>query len=461
MTNDAPQTKYAYDDDILVAWLNYIERYFFREEGDGPPRARTGKKTPAAPGGRRAAWRRRARRNAAEKALWARTLAAGPSSGLAAFVVEHELTRLETRVVLTLLYANLQAEWTGRESPFRRGLVKPGEVIPRRPNAGIKNFRFFGPGSRLFERDLVAVHGFLTDPYFRISNKAFAALMGFPEREREHEEADRPARGRAAEVPLWEALDPRVTLEDVILPSGTREQLEDALYYARSRDDVLASMGLERVLEKGKGLALLFWGPPGTGKSMAAEAFAAALGVKVCVVRPERLESKWVGESEKNIARLFDAAAKDNAILVFDECDSFFFRRPSETGHYMNATAGRQVNMLLRGLEEGEGIYVLTTNRADYLDDAVARRLAAKIHFAPPDEECRLALWRRLLPTGYTLTDDDVRLLAARYAVAGGDIKQAVLASARRAGRAGRAVTLADVETALAGFQPATRRVGF
>ena len=157
---------------------------------------------------------------------------------------------------------------------------------------------------------------------------------------------------------------------------------------------------------------------------------------------------------------LFEVARRENLVLVFDECDNFFYTRP--TGFlYQDVFVGRAVNMFLRGIEEGEGVFILTTNRADMLDPALERRLAAKIHFPLPDNETRFELWLRMLPRDHELNDDEVLDLAENYQLTGGHIKQVILTAVRRATRLGRKTSRHGIEAAINGVETKNVRIGF
>jgi SpoVK/Ycf46/Vps4 family AAA+-type ATPase len=259
---------------------------------------------------------------------------------------------------------------------------------------------------------------------------------------------------------MFDTFEPKVNLSDVILPPDTLEAVEDTLYFIENRENVFKKTGLCRTLEKGKGPSLLFYGHPGTGKTMTAEAFASALGKKVSIVRPDAVESSFFGATEKNIARLFDIASSGDTVVVFDECDSFFTARPvGET--YQNELVSRQVNMFLRGLEETEGVFILTSNREKVLDPALERRLSATVYFGLPDEEGRAKLWRKLLPSKHNLSKKDLSYLSSQFPVSGGIIKQAVLTAVRRVARAGTLITLDDLVSALDGCSRETKSIGF
>ena len=179
-----------------------------------------------------------------------------------------------------------------------------------------------------------------------------------------------------------------------------------------------------------RGVRLLFAGPPGTGKTLAAEAMAAALGVDLMVVDLSRVVSKWLGETEKNLASVFDAAEQAQAVLFFDEADALFGRR-TEVSDAHDRYANLETAYLLQRLERFDGLAILATNLRQNLDPAFLRRLEFAVDFEEPDSACRHLLWQRHLPPRAPLQPDvDLRELAALYPVVGGFIRNAAVAAA-------------------------------
>jgi SpoVK/Ycf46/Vps4 family AAA+-type ATPase len=194
--------------------------------------------------------------------------------------------------------------------------------------------------------------------------------------------------------------------------------------------------GLKKVMRKTKGISLLFAGPPGTGKTMAAEAIAHELGKPLHVVNYAQLENMWVGETEKNIERVFAKAIEDGAVLFFDEADAVFHRRGFMTTPWMN----RDVNVLLSHIEEFPGVVVLATNLPRVLDKALDRRVDIAVEFTLPDAKMRREIYRRLVPKKAPLGKDlNFDALAHKYALSGGSIlnvvRQAMRSSLRRGKR--------------------------
>ncbi|MBA4182215.1 MAG: hypothetical protein C0506_16650 [Anaerolinea sp.] len=175
---------------------------------------------------------------------------------------------------------------------------------------------------------------------------------------------------------------------------------------------------------------MLFAGPPGTGKTLAAEVMANALDVDLLVVDISRVVSKWIGETEKNLASVFDAAERAQSVLFFDEADALFGRR-TEVSDAHDRYANLETAYLLSRLERFEGLAIMATNLRQNIDPAFLRRLEFVVNFDEPDREARYQIWRRHIP-GDGVLDSEVNLyeLAALYPVVGGLIRNSAVAAA-------------------------------
>jgi hypothetical protein len=234
---------------------------------------------------------------------------------------------------------------------------------------------------------------------------------------------------------LVEAVTPRRTFQDVVLPPSTRRALDHALIQIRKHDLIFGQWGLGERHDTGLGLAFNFAGPPGTGKTICAEAVAHALGRKLLVVRYAELESQWAGATAKNVAAVFRSAAEQDAVLLFDEADAIASRRFSSPEQGYQREANAVVNVLLRELEEFPGVVIFATNLAANFDPAFERRIRTHILFEMPGPEEREAIWHTQIHERRTPLAPDVSFsdLALRYEVSGGDIKNAVLKAAQMA----------------------------
>jgi SpoVK/Ycf46/Vps4 family AAA+-type ATPase len=232
---------------------------------------------------------------------------------------------------------------------------------------------------------------------------------------------------------LVEAVEPRRSFDDVVLPATTLRALNHALALVRKHDLIFQQWGLAERHSSGLGLAFHFAGPPGTGKTICAEALAYALDKKLLVVRYAELESRWVGQTSKHVAAVFRAAARQDAVLFFDEADAIAGRRFTSIGAAYEREANTIVNVLLHELESFPGVVIFATNLAANIDPAFERRIRTHILFEMPDGEERERIWAVQLHARKTplAKDVDFRALAEAYPRSGGDIKNAVLKAAQ------------------------------
>lgn len=222
---------------------------------------------------------------------------------------------------------------------------------------------------------------------------------------------------------------PRATWTDLVLPEDRLEQLREAVSRLEMQMRVFDEWGFLRDRTGARGVRLLFTGPPGTGKTLSAEVLANALKVDLLVVDLSRVVSKWIGETEKNLSAVFDAAERGQAALFFDEADALFGKR-TEVVDAHDRYANLETAYLLTRLEQFEGIAILASNLRQNIDAAFLRRLEFVIDFEEPDREERFALWNCHLPKGAPLADDvNLYELASLYPVVGGVIRNAAVAA--------------------------------
>ncbi len=216
----------------------------------------------------------------------------------------------------------------------------------------------------------------------------------------------------------------------VILPADVQDSLTELISRIRHRRTVYDTWGYDAVMSTSRGVTALFQGGPGTGKTMVASAIANDLGLDLYRIDLSRVMSKWIGETEQNLGKVFDAAEEGQAIILFDEADSLFAKR-TEVRTSVDRYANLEVNYLLQRLDSFEGIAILTTNFGTAIDSAFRRRLSFRLTFPFPDDESREQLWKAHLPDRVPRAGEfDFAGLARRFRMSGGYIRNAALRAA-------------------------------
>ncbi|WP_329259728.1 ATP-binding protein [Streptomyces sp. NBC_01478] len=237
---------------------------------------------------------------------------------------------------------------------------------------------------------------------------------------------------------------PAVDWRDLVLPDRSLTQLHELALRARHRDRVLGDWRLSAGGGRGRGVLGLFAGESGTGKTLSAEVVAAELGLDLYVVQLSSIVDKYVGETEKNLERIFTEADRTDAVLLFDEADAVFGKR-SEVKDSHDRYANMESAYLLQRLESFDGIALLTTNLRANIDEAFTRRLDLVVDFPFPDPAQRLALWRHGLTHVPSAPDLELTPLAKEFELAGGSIRSAVVTAAYLAAGRGDTVGAADL----------------
>jgi hypothetical protein len=280
--------------------------------------------------------------------------------------------------------------------------------------------------------------------------RALAALEGRQPDETHIRRAARQENARGM-GPGVRHVEPAVGWPDLVLPEAEGTRLHELVDRVRNRDRVLGAWGLRTGGGRGRGVAALFAGESGTGKTLAAEVVAGALGLDLYVVELSALVDKYVGETEKNLERLFAEADRVDAVILFDEADAVFGKR-SETKDAHDRYANMESAYLLQRLESFNGVALLTTNLRANIDDAFTRRFDVIVDFPFPDAALRKALWQRCL-AGPVPLDPDVAdgsaltPVADRFELAGGAIRAAATTAAYLAAAGGRSVSAEDLLT--------------
>jgi AAA+ superfamily predicted ATPase len=233
------------------------------------------------------------------------------------------------------------------------------------------------------------------------------------------------------------------TWDDLVVPEDTGRTIAELVEQLRHRATVLGRWGFQRKLGKGLGTTALFSGEPGTGKSMVAGLIARELGLDLYQIDLSRVLSKWIGETEKNLARVFDAAEVGHVVLLFDEADSLLGKRTIDQKSANDRYANIETNYILQRLEAFHGVAILTSNLESSIDPALSRRLSFELRFPFPDEEQRAEIWKRMLPVELPVEGEiDYVALAERFELSGGYIRNIVLRAAYLAAADGTALTM-------------------
>jgi len=353
----------------------------------------------------------------------------------------HHLARLPGTVVLTG-----RSSWDPRWSPRVPRLVTAPEPTPAE-RATLWRAHLDGhlaPGV-----DPVAVTGYFRLTPEQIADAAQAAVhLAAPGGPGVDEDAIRQgarSRNGAGLERRARRIEPAVGWDDLVLPPPTLAALTELVARVRHREQVLRTWSMRPGGGRGQGITALFAGDSGTGKTMSAEVVAGELGLDLYVVDLATVVDKYVGETEKNLDRIFGEASGVNGVLLFDEADALFGKR-SEVRDAHDRYANIEVAFLLQRMETFEGLAVLTTNMRANVDEAFTRRLDAIVDFPVPDEEQRRVLWERCLGAAVPRAGDvDLDFCATRFDLSGGNIRSIALTAAYLAAARGDAVAMTDL----------------
>lgn len=237
--------------------------------------------------------------------------------------------------------------------------------------------------------------------------------------------------------------------EDLQLSKQSQALLKRAIDRVRYRSIVNDMYGFAKKLPYGRGLSIVLYGPPGTGKTMTAQVFAKELGLAIYRIDLSQIGSKYIGETEKNLGAVFDAARFSNAVLFFDEADALFTKR-TEVSNSNDRHANAETAYLLQKIEEYSGVSILATNVMQNFDNAFKRRMTYMIPIEQPKEEERLLLWENVFPKETPLEDGLPFALYAKVAeLTGSGIKAAALSAAYLAAAEHRSITNQDIVEAI------------
>jgi ATP-dependent 26S proteasome regulatory subunit len=256
------------------------------------------------------------------------------------------------------------------------------------------------------------------------------------------------AQNAAGLTRLARRVEPRVGWDALVLPPAVAGQLREVTARVRHRDLVLDGWGMGGGAANGRGVTALFAGESGTGKTLSAEVVAADLGLDLYVIDLSTVVDKYIGETEKNLDRIFAEADRVNGVLLFDEADALFGKR-SDVKDAHDRYANVEVSYLLQRMEQFEGLAVLTTNLRSNVDEAFTRRLDAVVDFPLPDEDDRRRLWELHLGPGVPRGDDlDLGFLTRAFKLSGGNIRNIALTAAYLAAAGSGTVGMGELITA-------------
>lgn len=244
----------------------------------------------------------------------------------------------------------------------------------------------------------------------------------------------RTKKQKVEEKPKKDLVKPKLTLDKVILDKDKKEEIRSAMSQLKNEDKIFNEWGFGEVFEKGTAITMLFYGVPGTGKTLMAQSIAEENDAELKIYGMAEIGSSEPGGSERTIQKIFKEArefffkSKKQRVILFDECDSLLYDR-----NKVGVILGAQINALLSEIEHHEGIVIFTTNRIGTLDPALERRITAKIEFPFPDKKQREEIWRNMVPSKAPLAKSVNFKRLAEYPLAGGNIKNAVLNAVRMA----------------------------
>ena len=231
--------------------------------------------------------------------------------------------------------------------------------------------------------------------------------------------------------------EPKFSLDDIILPKATKDQIMDVATYAENSYRVFEIWGFKKTHKYSRRIGVNLYGAPGTGKTMAAHAIAKNLGRKILVVNYADIESKFVGETPKNIRKAFEAAKATNSILFFDEADAILSKRVTNMTQAVDVSVNQTRSVMLMLMNEFQDFIIFATNFISNFDPAFMRRISVHVKFDLPDEECREKLWEMYIPAELPNNLDAAELAKKFEGISGSDISNAMLNAAFKAARLG------------------------
>ena len=244
-----------------------------------------------------------------------------------------------------------------------------------------------------------------------------------------------PQSGNKKEETIYSPENPKFSLEEIVLPTVVKEKILDVAEYAQNSQLVFDVWGLQETHKYSKRIGINLYGAPGTGKTMAAHAIAKHLGRKILVVNYADIESKYVGETPKNIRRVFETAKSNDSILFFDEADAILSRRVTNMSNATDVSVNQTRSVMLMLMNEFQDFIIFATNFIENFDPAFMRRISMHVEFPLPDLTCRKKLWQMYVPQKMPTNIDFDEIAEKFEGISGSDISNAVLNAAFKAAR--------------------------
>ncbi|HRI62764.1 MAG TPA: ATP-binding protein [Polyangium sp.] len=369
------------------------------------------------------------------------SLEAGQSLRLVKLAERFEINRLGLDLLLAALVPEIPDTASDNENHFTIGTILQALLATR--GERLEALQYFSPTGPLVSHGLIQIEE-SKEPLLTRAVAVDPSVVGFLLGRDPIESIVAKDEALAATRigALARRVHPHQRWDDLVLPADRMAILREICGHVRHRERVLDDWGFERKLGLRKGISALFSGPPGTGKTMSAGVIAHELGVPLLHVDLSTIVSKYVGETEKQLAQLFDAAQSTKAALFFDEADALFGKR-TEVRDAHDRYANLETSYLLQRIEYYEGVVLCATNFMKNIDDAFVRRFAFIVEFPFPNAGDRLRIWQRMWTPETPLdTDIDLRLLAERIELSGGYIRNMALAAAFLAADEGKPVAM-------------------
>ena len=247
----------------------------------------------------------------------------------------------------------------------------------------------------------------------------------------------KPTKSAPAAEEVFVPEEPKWSLDDIILPQAVREKILDVANYSENTHRVFELWGFKHTHKFSRRIGINLYGAPGTGKTMAAHAIAKQLGKKILVVNYADIESKYVGETPKNIRKAFEAAKTSDSILFFDEADAILSKRVTNMTQAVDVSVNQTRSVMLMLMNEYQDFIIFATNFIENFDPAFMRRISIHVEFTLPDEDCRRKLWRMYTPQEVPHNLDFDELAKKFDGISGSDISNAMLTAAFKAARLG------------------------